>query len=262
MMKAIRLRYINDLQKLFEIQDKIRDIHPFLERVFPIAIVEDRHFLVFDIDSSGKKYIFIKEALSHTQYPKGVKAAFPLECYEDKMACVISSGVFGSIEAYITIFHEFVHCCQFQICELKLKQKLDIAQKAMAKKDYMWELNYPFPYGDGKFTEVYFLFLKATQEHKLDDIFKYRSKLKRILSKTDFEYMVWQEWKEGFARLIENKIRCRLSLKENHYGMERPFHRISFYVGGSRFIKILGKQEPELLVNIEELFYKMLNGNG
>lgn len=124
----------------------------------------------------------------------------------------------------------------------------------MAKKDYMWEINYPFPYEKSEFAETYSLFLKSFEENKPDDIFKYRSKLKRILSKSDFEYMGWQEWKEGFARFIENQIRRRFGFKENHYGIEKPFHRVTFYEGGARFIEFLGKQKPELLVDIEKLF--------
>lgn len=258
--EAVALKYNNGLQKVFEIKNKIQDIHFFLGKIFPIAIVEDNHFFVFDTDSSGKKYIFVKEAPTLMPIAKGVKAAFPLECYERKIACVISGEIFESLEGYVTIFHEFMHCHQWEICEAELKQRLEIAQKAMARKDYMWELNYPFPYENSEFTETYSLFLKALEENKPDDIFKNRSQLKRILSKDDFEYMVWQEWKEGFARSIENQIRRLLNLKENHYGIEKPFHRISFYEGGVRFIEFLGKQEPELLVDIERLFHKMLNG--
>lgn len=258
-LEEVQLKYDSDLQKIFEVQNKIKDIHPFLEKVFPIAIVRDNYFFVFDADSSGKRYVFVKESPTPMPVPKGVRAAFPLECYEGKIACIISGEIFESLEGYATIFHEFMHCHQWQICEPKLKQKLGVAQKALANKDYMWELNYSFPYDNSKFTETYSLFLKALGENNPDEVFKYRNQLKQILSKDEFEYMVWQEWKEGFARFVENQIRDRLGLKENHYGIEKPFHRISFYEGGARFIEFWGKQEPKLLVEIEELFNKMLN---
>lgn len=254
------MKYNDGLQKVFEIRNRIEDIHPFLKKVFPIAIVEDNHFFVFDVELSGEKYIFVKEAPATMPVPNGVRAAFPLECYENKVACVISGEVFESLEGYITIFHEFMHCHQWEICEPKIKQNLGVAQKAMSKKDYMWEINYPFPYENKKFTKTYSLFLKALEENNHVDIFKYRSQLKQVLSEDDFEYMAWQEWKEGFARFIENQIRCALGLEENHYGIEKPFHRISFYEGGSRFIEFLCKQKPELLIDIEKLFYNILNG--
>jgi hypothetical protein len=253
------LKYNSSLIKIFEIQNNIEDIHPFLKKTFPIAIVEDNYFFVFDTDSSGKKYVLVKEAPTKMSLPKGVRAAFPLECYEGKAACVVSGEIFESLEGYVTIFHEFMHCYQWENCEQKLKGKLGIARKAMEKKDFMWELNHSFPYQDNKFTETYALFLRALKENKPEDIIKYRRQLKQILSKHDFEYMVWQEWKEGFARFIENQIRRRLELKGNHYGIEKPFGRVSFYEEGSGFIKFLGNQEPELLVDIENLFNKMLS---
>ena len=259
-LKEVELKYNSSLQKIFEVLDKIKDIHPFLRKVFPIAIVENDSFFVFDTYSSERKYVFVKKAPTSMPVPKGVRSAFTLECYKNKVACVISGEIFDSLEGYVIIFHEFMHCCQWEICEPKLKQNLGVAQKAMRKKDYMWEINYPFPYDNSKFTRIYSLFTKSLEENNCDDIFKYRNQLKQILSKDDFEYMVWQEWKEGFARFIENQIRGRLGLKENHYGIEPPFHRISFYESGSRFIEFLSKQKPGLLVEIEKLFYEMLNG--
>jgi hypothetical protein len=51
--------------------------------------------------------------------------------------------------------------------------------------------------------------------------------------------MIWQEWKEGFARFIENQINGRLNLPENHGGKEKPFNRVVFYEGGAHYIKLL-----------------------
>ena len=258
-LKGVRLKYNSGLQKIFEVQDKIKDIHPFLGKVFPIAIVENNRFFIFDTDTSGRRYVFVKEEPTPMLVPKGVRAAFTLECYKNKVASVISGEIFESLEGYVIIFHEFMHCYQWETCEPKLKQNLGLARMAMRKKDYMWEINYPFPYEDSKFTKIYSSFLKALEENDYENIHKYRSQLKQILSEDDFEYMVWIEWKEGFARFIENQIRNRLGFKENHYGIEMPFHRVTFYEGGARFIHSLSRQKPELLVEIERLFYEMLN---
>jgi len=253
------LKYNDSLQEIFKIQNKIEDIHPFLKKVFPIAIVEDDHFLVFDTDSSEKKYVFIKEVPTPMPIPKGIRAAFPLEFYKNKASCVVSGEIFDSLEGYVTIFHEFMHCQQWKICELKLKSQLGVAQKEITKKNYMWEINYPFPYDDAKFVENYSLFLESLKENDHNSVLNYRSQLKMILNEDDFEYQVWEEWKEGFARFIENQIRLRLGLEENHNGTEKPFSRVVFYEGGARFIKFLTEREPELLVDIERLFHKMLN---
>ncbi|PLV56258.1 hypothetical protein [Thermotoga sp. SG1] len=122
----------------------------------------------------------------------------------------------------------------------------------------MWELTYPFPYEDGVFSNVYSRFLKTLEYGDLTDVHRYRAQLRNILEAKDFEYMVWQEWKEGFARYIENQIRKRQGLVENHIGIQKPFCRVTFYEGGARLIEFLSAKKPELLVNIEDLFNEMM----
>lgn len=257
--EEIGSKYDTDLQKVFEIRTKIGDIHPFLDRLFPIAIVENDSFLIFDLDSSKEKYIFVRKAPTPLPVPVGIRAAFPLECYGNRAACVVSGEVFESLEGYVTIFHEFMHCHQWATCEQKLKEKLTVAQEALSRQDYSWEINYPFPYTHRRFTRTYSRFLKALAEKDSQAIAKSRRRLQRILPQPDFEYLVWQEWKEGFARFIENRIRRRLDLPENHYGQEPPFHRVSFYEGGARYIEYLIGQHPELTTDPEALFYKMFS---
>lgn len=50
--------YDNQLQEIFNIQRRVVSIHPFLERVFPVALVEGNQFLIYDIDESGQRYVF------------------------------------------------------------------------------------------------------------------------------------------------------------------------------------------------------------
>ena len=122
--------YCNRLQKIFYIQNKIVNIHPFLERVFPVALVEDDQFFVYDVDESGRRYVFVKRAPIPMPIPLKVRASFPLECYGGRAACVVTGDVFDSPDGYVTIFHEFVHCQQSEICEHELKQTLGIAREA------------------------------------------------------------------------------------------------------------------------------------
>ena len=252
--------YTDQLQKVFEVQQKIIDIHPFLEKVYPIAVVEDDQFFIYDTEPSGKQYIFIKQAAIPMPMPQGARAAFPLESYDNQIACVVTGDVFNTLEGYVTIFHEFIHCYQFENCEQKLKQTLGVASKAQAAQDHMWELNHPFPYTEIQFVKVYEAFLEKTGGYYLVEVLEERKQLKNILSTNDYEYMVWQEWKEGFARFIENRICSRLSLRENHGGKEQPYNRVVFYEGGANFIKLLGMQEPKLTIDIKSLFDRMLQG--
>ncbi len=252
--------YDNQLQEIFNIQRRVVSIHPFLERVFPVALVEGNQFLIYDIDESGQRYVFVRNEPTPMPIPLKVRAAFPLECYGGRTACVVTGDVFDSLEGYATIFHEFVHCQQSETCEHELKQTLEIARRAQAENDYMWEINYPFPYDSPDFIDLYTSFLDELDNNRESKVSEYRSRLKQILEKNDYEYMIWQEWKEGFARMIENRIKNRLGLAENHGGNIKPFDRVLFYEGGARYIEFLGLHEPQLLVEIEKLFHRIKRG--
>jgi len=69
--------------------------------------------------------------------------------------------------------------------------------------------------------------------------------------------MIWQEWKEGFARYLENQIRQFVGLDKNHYGGNLPFDRVVFYHGGSRFIEHLIESDPQLALEKRDLFWKI-----
>ncbi|MBN2380472.1 hypothetical protein JXM67_11795 [candidate division WOR-3 bacterium] len=243
--------------KVFEVQTQIADIHPFLANLFPIALVVGDSLEIYDIDTLKQRYVFIKREPTPFPMSTSIRASFPLACYDGRTSCIVSYEVFSSLSGYATIYHEFMHCTQWQTCELKLKEKLDIYNEAMAEQNYSWELDHPFPYQDMAFTVMYSAFLKALDEGDSASVHECRTGLKQMLGKKDYEYMVWQEWKEGFARLIENKILARMGLQENHYGTDKPYDRIVFYEGGSKLIAFLAKNEPDLLADIESLFYKM-----
>jgi hypothetical protein len=173
------------------------------------------------------------------------------------MACVVTPEVFDDPYGYVTIFHEFIHCQQADTCEQRLKERLSVARQARCANDPMWEINHPFPYTSHAFTQAYAYFLSA---QALEEIEPVRRQLEGMLSDEDYEYMVWQEWKEGFARYIENRIRRRLSLPENLGGGQPPFSRVAFYAGGAHYIQGIGQRLPELLTHIEALFDCMLKG--
>jgi hypothetical protein len=90
-----------------------------------------------------------------------------------------------------------------------------------------------------------------------EDIIKYHRDMKTYLSETEYEYMIWQEWKEGFARYVENLIRDKLKMERNSNVLTPPFERHHFYEIGSRYIEMLVKEESDLNNDMEKLFYKM-----
>jgi len=186
----VQRKYAARLQRLFEIHAQIQDVHPLLAHVFPIAVVDADQFLIFDVDPSGKRYTFVKQAPTPIPIPQGVRAAFPLECYGNKPACVVTEDVFDTLAGYVTIFHEFVHCHQYQTCEESLKATLNVARQAKDANDFMWEINYPFPYAAPDFVEAYTAFLEAVARQQHDPIRDCRARLRNLLRAEDFEYMI------------------------------------------------------------------------
>ena len=249
----------SSLQHLIQIQKEISDIHPFLNIFHPVVIAEGDYLYIFDYNTLTGRYNYIKKEPTPFPLPKKVRASFPLSVYDAKPSCIVTQDIFDSENGYVTIFHEFMHCCQFLNCELVLKQDLKIAQDAQARNDYSWEINHSFPYEDSLFIEDYTLFIEALDNGDERAILAYRIELEQHLGQVDYEYMVWMEWKEGFARLIENRLQSHLGITENHYGQQKPYNRVTFYVGGSKFIHYLIQDKPDLYTDIEKLFHQMLS---
>lgn len=273
------------LQKLLQLQAEIAHIHPSLEHPYPVALASGGGELtVYDLDREGRAYRAAARMSLPMPIPDKVRAAFPLEEYDGRMVCVVTEDIFSEPGGYITIFHEFVHCYQFHTVEPRLRQTLSIARRARERQDFMWEINYPFPYRDEQFEAHYSAFLQAlaaesewaahephagegeAAAHKrraeegaepTRDVAARRQAVKDILAADDLEYMVWQEWKEGFARYIENELQAHFGLPVNTRGEEPPFSRVSFYAGGAAYIRYIARREPELISNLEALFSRI-----
>jgi hypothetical protein len=246
------------LAKLVRIKEEIKDLHPYLAHLHPIAIVEGEELYIFDADSTHNTYAFRKKGPSPFPMSKGIRASFPLSTYGNAPTCVVSREVFDELKGYATVFHEFIHCTQYQTIEPRLKERLEVAQQAVRAKEYSWELNHAFPYQDSVFVLSYTSFLEALGKRDKAGVAEARRTLRQRLMKTDFEYMVWEEWKEGFARFIENKVRARLGIEGNLGGKDRPYDRVVFYYGGEKFIDLLVQNDSELSTDMEKLFARML----
>ncbi len=214
---------------------------------------------IFDVDKSGVSYQIVKVIPAMMPLPEGVRAAFPLEGYAGRIAAVVSPDIFESLDGYVTVFHEFVHCYQYSTCETELKKTLDLTQLAKETGDVMWEINYPFPYTAKRFINGYQGFMDAVAARDETEIQRTRVELHTYLGVHDFEYMVWQEWKEGLARWVENRIQRELGLPENTGGSQQPFNRVVFYAGGAAFIDFLSAHNPGLLQDLPNL-YKNIYG--
>ena len=253
----ISARIDSGLSELLQIQKKIKHIHPFLENFHPIAIHSQKQLYIYDYDTLSCKYNFVKNTPPPFPLVDGIRASFPLSVYDGKPTCIVSPDIFDSLEEIVLIFHEFIHCTQANTVEFKIKNELAIHQQAMQNNDFMWELNHKFPYSDSLFIKYYDELLNAINLNDHQKVEQSRESLKNHLKEIDFEYMVWQEWKEGLARYIENKIKCELGLEQNFYGKEKPYHRISFYYGGEALLVYLFGQNESLYSDLEMLFEQL-----
>ena len=242
------------LDELITLHQDMAGVNPALEKCYPVAIAQDESFWMYDLDQKGETYQFQRTSLVPMPIPEGTRAAFQIEDYGGRIACVVTPEIFNTLEGYVTILHEFVHCYQYETCEQDLKMKLDIARQAKEKGDCMWEINHPFPYAATNFIEPYGCFLEALVEGDHKKVMTQRRKLKQYLGLHDFEYMVWQEWKEGFARWVENLVKRELGMEENKGGFRQPYSRVLFYAGGEAYIEYLHKRKPNLARDLKDLF--------
>lgn len=249
--------HLEAVNELLALHQKIASLNPALGALYPVAVVVEKEFLIYDVLSNDGPYRFIKRAPTPMPIPAGVRAAFQLEDYGGRIACVVTPEVFDSLDGYVTILHEFVHCYQYETCEQDLKMGLDIAQQAKEKGDGMWEIQHPFPYTAESFVKPYASFLKAVDGENEQEIHLNRKRLKTYLGLHDYEYMVWQEWKEGFARWVENSLQKHLGLPQKKGGLQKPYSRVLFYVGGAAYIDYLSKRMPDVVNDLPTLFKTM-----
>jgi hypothetical protein len=256
-------KYDAPLQRVFEVQARIVHLHPFLSELFPIAVVEGGTFHIFEPISGSGSYRFAVASPTPMPVPQGVRAAFPLEALDGAPACIVTGEVFDDLEGYVTIFHEFIHCHQWVRGEQELREDLPLARKAKEERDMMWEIAYPFPYDQESVVDTYRSWMTALElkDHhegtSLERAHQRRQAFRQAVSELDWDYATWQEWKEGFARYLENLMRAELGLPRNEGGREGKMSRVTFYAGGALLVERLAEQAPELLVDLPALFQRM-----
>lgn len=245
------------LDRVTTIQRQLADLHPAFGRVYPIAVVRDKTFYVYEPDAASGRYRLAKTSPDTMGVPTGVRAAMPLGFWENRVACVVTPDAFDDLRGFILVFHEFVHCYQWETCEQRLKGGMRLYRAAMERKDYMWELQYPFPYGSETFRGAYAAMLLALTAGDGARLPALRGRLKQDLSADEWDYMTWQEWKEGLARYLENKANTRLGQPVNAGGAKQPYSRVTFYAGGDALIRALSSAEPGLEKDMERLYRRI-----
>jgi hypothetical protein len=246
---------ISLMDEIIKLHNNIKEIHGSLKKFYPIAVVNNGYFFIFDINEMGMKYEFKQKTPSNMSDGIEWLAAFPLETYDMKPVAIIGKNILENRENYPSIFHEFVHCFQCNNGEQNIRQGLTIQKQEMKKNNYSWELNYPFPYADNYFMEKTMALNDFFAKDDYVNIINFHKDMKTYLSETEYEYMVWQEWKEGFTRYIENLIRAELEMKKVTKVLAPPFDRTCFYEIGSKYISVIINRENVMSNDIEKLFY-------
>lgn len=250
-------KFLEIINELKDIQKELIFIHPLFENYYPIVVADQSLLHVFDYDAASDEYSFVKTVPDDIGIPEQCLAAFPFVHYERKMCAVVTPEAFNQMEDRVFLYHEFVHCFVGNTCGNGLRDTLELARKAARENDIQWEIRYPFPYDNEAFVQHMQLILRALETGDQELARSERQELIKHLTDEQIDYWTWQEWNEGFARYLENKIRNFFQMPENRDGSSMPYDRITFYESGSLYIKMIIEQEPALHTDIEQLFYKM-----
>lgn len=250
-----------DLQKVLDLQSEIAPLNPLFERHYPVAVAVGEQFLIHEVDSQSGQYALTREVPVPFPIPEGVRAAFQIDALDGRCAAVVTPDAFESQQEQVLVLHEFVHCHQAATCEEALKDTLEIARQARETGHQTWELDSPFPYESEAFTRLYPAWMEALKAGDTVVAQSVRAELCAALAPLEIEYMVWQEWKEGYARWVENRIQRRLGLPVNTYGDTPPFNRITFYAGGAVYFDWLAEHELAVMTDLPELFDRLLTAS-
>jgi hypothetical protein len=250
-------KQIGLIDNIIKMHDNVKNIHTSLEKLYPITVINNGYFFVFDINEAGNKYEFKFKTETPMPISGDILAAFSLDFYHMKPSAVISKNILENQNNYINIFHEFVHCFQMGNGEFDIRKELLIEKQEMEKNNYSWEINFPFPYNNEYFINKTMELSDYFINNGYENVVNYHRDMKTYLQKVEYEYMIWQEWKEGFARYVENLIRKELGLQLNTNVLRQPFDRVHFYEIGNKYIEMLVKNDKELNINIIKLFNKM-----
>ncbi len=224
-------------------------IHALFNQNYPVAIAVSDKLHIFR-EQNGQ-FTYDTSITIPMKVSVGTRAAFCLNENSDSCCCVVTPDCLEEPNFYTVILHEFVHCYQSRTCERKLRNTLLVYRNAMEIGDNMWEINHPFPYLNPSFVSL----IKKSSGYNQQEFMAVLSDLKQNIDILDYEFMIWQMWKEGFARFIENKIRKNNNLKFNTNGSDHTIpERASLYFTGERFWQL----QPDGS-DIESAFHLLTN---
>jgi len=247
---------IDFMYNIIKMHNEVKNINISLEKLYPITVIDDGYFFVFDKNEKGDKYELMRKVQTSIVVSSEILTAFHLNFYDNKPSVVISKNMLMNSGNYILVLHEFVHCFQLDNGAIEIRNGLSIHNQKIAN-NYNWEVDFPFPFKNQYFidktTELSACFSKGNYDYTE----VYRNCMRAYLHKAEYEYLIWQEWKEGYARYVENLIRKELRLQLNSNILIPPFGKVHLFEIGSKYIEMLLEKEKGFNDDIVKLFHKM-----
>lgn len=244
------------MRKIPALQAAVRDLHPLFERLYPIGIVEEDRLLVYDVDPGRRSYRLVRNSVIPGPVFERTRTTVPLPDYGNRPVCVVTRDAFDSVDDCIAVLHEFVHCAQWEDCESELATALTMAYKRVGQV-HVWEARYRFGYDNDRLVYAYRHMLAALEAGDLATGLSWHADAVAALTSLDREFMLWHEWKEGFARWLENRARRRLGVRRNENGRFGAFGPEAFHAGGAELIQLLVRTEPQLANQFAGLYHRI-----
>ncbi len=239
-----QIKHLQKLTEITEIWQTAKEIHPAWAKLYPVCLIDGKKYTLYTPDENGE-WKLTGAGIYPNPLPKGIKAAFRIPVNNYEMACVLDTNSFSTKEDMTIVFHEFVHCYQAYSCEEDIKSGLKVAQENQDTGG-MWELQYPFPYDNELVGKTYIEMTEAAKRGDRDEVVRLRRIIQQNVSEQDWEYMCWQEFKEGTARWLQNVLSERLGAKPATSGHSLPINRVIFYEGGEMIIRLLTKDNESI----------------
>lgn len=249
------------LRKIPALQAAVRDLHPLFDRLYPIGVVDDDRLLVYDVDPGRRTYRLVRNSVIPGPISAGTRTTVPLSDYGNRPVCIVTRDVFDSVDDCIAVFHEFVHCAQWEAGESELATALTMAYKRVGQVS-VWAVRYPFGYDNDGLVYAYRRMFAALEAGDLATGLSWHADAASSLAPLDREFMIWHEWKEGSARWLENKVRRRLGVRRNERGRSGAFGPEAFHTGGAELIQLLVRNEPPLAHQLGELYQRIQDACG
>ena len=177
--KSVSMR--EETRQFYPCPESIADFLPPLSR-FPLVFPRRNDFKSSILDCQQKPSIGVK-----SQEVLMVSGLFLVLVAALFSTATVPPARSQEPGGYVLIFREFVHCYQWESCELRLKDKMELYRTAMEQKDFMWELKHAFPCGADDFRQTYQAMIAALAKGDSARLPAIRSELKKRLAPEDWE---------------------------------------------------------------------------